>query len=266
MKVESMIRTLTDAEKAWLHKEGYLVIKALYTPEETADLRHELEKEWIRLIAGRVLEQNPKHPLNSLFYPVRDRHLTNRRLMKLMLDPRNFSLVEQVIGEEPLAVGTSCFFKAPGADVLPFHQDNYDIGAFPGTTWAVWISLDEARVENGALRFVPGTQHFDLLPPRLPAHITTYGQSLRVPEGYAIVDVCTDPGDAVVFSGQVLHGSNANRTTDRFRRSFVTHFTGSSVEKVFVHYLDLYNRRGETVKRRLNKRHKLQFEQGFAKR
>jgi phytanoyl-CoA hydroxylase len=259
-----MIRHITDEEIQFLHLEGYVVIKGLYSPEEVQEIKREFQKVWIDLVAGKVLAQNPNLPLNSLFPPVRDQHLTHERLMALMLDPRNFALVEQVIGEEPLAVGTSCFYKAPGANVLPFHQDNYDIGAIPGTSWAVWISLDKAEAENGALRFVPGTQHFDLIAPRIPSHISNYGQAVRVPEGYGAVDVCTSPGDAVLFNGQILHGSNANKTRYRFRRAFVTHFIGSSVEKVFVHYLDLYNRHGETVKRKLNKTHKLQFEKEYA--
>ena len=33
-----------------------------------------------------------------------------------------------------------------------------------------------------------------------------------------------DPGDAVFFSGHVLHRSHANRTADRRRRAFVGHY------------------------------------------
>ncbi len=261
-----MIRKLTDEEMRFLHKEGYVVLKQLYTMEEITEIRQEFEHMWIDLITSKQFVQQPKRPLTSLFLPVRDRHLAHDRLMKLMLDPRNIALAEQLLGEEPLAVGCDCFFKAPGADVLPFHQDNYDIGAEPGTTWAVWISLDHADRENGALRFVPGTQHFELIPPRLPSHLTAYGQAVRVPQGYTPVDVSTSPGDVVLFNGQVLHGSNANESKYRFRRSFVTHFVGSSVEKIYVHYLDLYDRHGNVVKRKLNRMHKLQFDPAYKKK
>lgn len=254
------MRKITDQEKLDLDTHGYVVIKRLYSLEEIEEVKIAFEEVWTDLITNKFIVQNPDQPLKSLFPAVRDQHLTHERLMALMLDSRNFSLAEQVLGEEPLAVGTSCFFKAPGSDVLPFHQDNYDIGAYPGTTLAVWISLEESDVDNGALRFVAGSQHFNLIPPRIPSHISTYGQAVRAPKGYEVVNICTSPGDAVLFNGQILHGSNANRTSYRFRRSFVTHFTGASVEKIFVHYLDLYNRHGETVKRRLNKMHKLQFE------
>ncbi|MFD2673358.1 phytanoyl-CoA dioxygenase family protein [Marinicrinis sediminis] len=257
------MRRLHAEERAHLDEKGYVVIKGLYSEDEVRDIRHEFEKEWMDLIRDQTFTQEKARPLTSLFYPVRDRHLVNERLKKLMLDPRNFSLIEDILGEEPLAVGTGCFYKAPGAEVLPFHQDNYDIGVTPGTTWAVWISLDEATKENGALRFVPGTQQMELQPPRLPAHISTYGQAVRVPKGYVIDDVPTSPGDAVLFNGQILHGSNANQTSYQFRRAFVTHFTSIEVKKVFVHYNSLFNRHGEIVKRKLNKAHKLQFEKPF---
>lgn len=261
-----MIRKMSKEEMRFLHKEGYVVLKQLYTLEEIEEIREQFEQMWMDLIASKQFVQQPNQPLTSLFLPVRDRHLSHDRLMQLMLDPRNIALAEQLLGEEPLAVGFDCFFKAPGADVLPFHQDNYDIGAEPGTTWAVWVSLDEAVPENGALRFVPGTQNFELIPPRLPSHLSAYGQAVRVPDGYSAVDVSTSPGDAVLFNGQVLHGSNANRTQYRFRRSFVTHFVGSSTEKIYVHYLDLYDRHGNIVKRKLNRMHKLQFDPAFKRR
>ncbi|GIQ69361.1 phytanoyl-CoA dioxygenase family protein [Xylanibacillus composti] len=261
-----MIRKLTDDELRFLHKEGYLVLEQLYALEEIEDIRQAFDHMWIDAVVNKQFVQQPNRPLTSLYPPVRDRHLSHERLMQLMLDPRNIALAEQLLGEEPLAVGCDCFFKAPGADVLPFHQDNYDIGAEPGTTWAVWISLDQADPENGALRFVPGTQHFELIPPRLPSHLSAYGQAVRVPEGYKAVDVSTSPGDVVLFNGQVLHGSHANRTLYRFRRSFVTHYVGSSVQKIYVHYLDLYDRHGNVVKRKLNRMHKLQFDPAYRRK
>ncbi|WP_128893917.1 phytanoyl-CoA dioxygenase family protein [Longirhabdus pacifica] len=257
------MRFLNNDEMTHLREQGYVVVPKLYASHEIEKLKETLHHEWLDLIRTKVLVQRHNKPLISIFETVRDRHMHHDQLKNTMLDERHFHLIEQILGEEALAIGTDTFYKPPGASALPYHQDNYDIGVQPGTTWAIWISIDEAKKENGCLRFVPNTQHFDLIPPRLPAHITTYGQAVRVPAGYQEVDVPTNPGDVVIFNGHVLHGSHANQTSYAFRRAFAIHYTGVSVEKIFVHYLNLYNKKGEVIQRKLNKRHKLQFEQQY---
>lgn len=261
-----MTRWMTTDERAFFDTNGYAVIQGLYTRQETEKMKQELDKIWLDgIVAGSIVQQ-PKRPLDSLFPPLRDVHLTSEYLLGVMTDPRQFDLVEQIIGEEALAIGTGCFFKPPGAAALPFHQDNYDIGVYPGTTCAVWISLDDTDPDNGGLRFVPGTQHLGLLPPKIPGHASVYGQAVPVPRGYEVAHVRTRQGDAVVFGGNILHGSNPNVTKHRFRRAFVTHFAGAGTEKIMVHHLDLRNRHGELMQRRMNRYHKLQFIDEYQRR
>ena len=35
-----------------------------------------------------------------------------------------------------------------------------------------------------------------------------------------------EPGDTLFFDGKTIHGSDANRTADRWRRSFICHYVG----------------------------------------
>jgi ectoine hydroxylase-related dioxygenase (phytanoyl-CoA dioxygenase family) len=44
------------------------------------------------------------------------------------------------------------------------------------------------------------------------------------------------PGDVLFFNGSLVHGSEPNRTTDRFRRSFIGHYIGRSTEKISEWY------------------------------
>jgi hypothetical protein len=45
-----------------------------------------------------------------------------------------------------------------------------------------------------------------------------------------------EPGDVLFFSGQVIHGSGPNRSSDRFRRSLIGHYIAGEAQKVAEFY------------------------------
>lgn len=244
-------------EKKLYEEKGYVKIRNVYSLKDTELIKNQVNQLWIRGIANGVIRQDPARPLTSLFPPLRNPHTTDESFLHLIIDDRAFDIAEQLLEEEALIVGCTCFFKAPGSRSLPFHQDNYDIGTSPGTTCAIWISLDNADAENGGLIIVPATHKLGLLRPNLPGHLSEYGQTVPVPEGYSSENITTSAGDIVAFSGNVLHGSGANRSTFRFRHSFVLHFTKKSTEQIYVMHDYLIARTGEVVKRKLNKKHSI---------
>ncbi|MBU8772108.1 phytanoyl-CoA dioxygenase family protein [Cytobacillus oceanisediminis] len=246
---------LTKEDKIQYERDGYVVLKEIFSMDEIYEMRSAMKNYWVqRVLQGKIL-QKANDPLASLFPPLRIPFDKNIALYKYMIDPRVFDLVEEIISEEALSIGTTCFFKGPGSKTLPMHQDNYDIGVTPGTTCAVWISIDDTDNENGGLTMVPRTHQLGLLKPTSPGHKSAYAQSVPVPQGFNKVHLSTSPGDVVIFNGYVLHGSKSNNSKDRFRRSMVTHFAGVSTEKIFVKHNELVNKQGEIVKRKLNKRH-----------
>ena len=56
-----------------------------------------------------------------------------------------------------------------------------------------------------------------------------------------------DPGDALFFSGLVIHGSYANRSRDRFRRAFIGHYVARSTQSLAKFYHPLLAFSGEEV-------------------
>lgn len=73
----------------------------------------------------------------------------------------------------------------------------------PDVTVSAMIALDEVTEELGATRVIPGSHRW--------ADISDRGSlEMTVPAEMA-------PGDALVYSGKVVHGGGANRTTDRWR-------------------------------------------------
>ncbi|GMX63785.1 phytanoyl-CoA dioxygenase family protein [Paenibacillus elgii] len=249
---QSLVRT---KEKAFFEEQGYLVVRGAYDPEQLEEISAEYLSIWLGLLASGEIVQHPDRPLESL-YPnrLRDFHRGNEKIVKFMLEPRVIATLEELIGEEPVAVQSSYYYKPPGTRGLGYHQDNYHIGVWPGTSYAVWVSIDPADEENGSLLFVPGTQKLDLVSAEvLPGSCNAYGSEvLCVPEGYEPVQIRTSPGDVVIFNGNIYHGSTRNKSAYRYRRSFVTHFAGASLEKVTLNYGYLVDKHGGRVRRKLN--------------
>jgi hypothetical protein len=49
------------------------------------------------------------------------------------------------------------------------------------------------------------------------------------------------------FGGNLIHGSGPNRTTDRFRRTFIGHYVDESTEQLGKFYHPIFNMRQEVA-------------------
>ncbi|MBM7589644.1 phytanoyl-CoA dioxygenase family protein [Brevibacillus fulvus] len=244
---------VSEEQKRFFEQEGYLVVKGVYSRAEVEQVNEEYFKFWLDLMASGKIQQDSKRPLESVFPRLRDYHRENETVTKFIIDPRLMEIMEYLLGEPILVIQTSYYFKTPGTRGLPYHQDNYSIGVVPDTTYAAWVSLDPSDQENGGLSFVRKTQQFELLSPKVvPETVSVYGQMIEVPEGYETVEVTTEPGDVVIFNGNILHGSSENFSRHRFRRVLVTHYARESMEKITLNYNYLINKRGERVRKLLN--------------
>lgn len=120
--------------------------------------------------------------------------------------------------------------KRPHASSAEFawHQD---LAYWPATedtrTATIWLALDDATVENGCMRFVPGSH----LEPELRPHRPLHGDRDTSHTLVADVDEALDTvraapirrGDCTVHGERVLHGSGGNHTSG-WRRAYVVAF------------------------------------------
>lgn len=103
-------------------------------------------------------------------------------------------------------------FIGPGEDAQVLHRDannwwEYMRATWPGSpevTISAMIGLEEVTEELGATRVVPGSHTWD--------ELSRFEEHDSVPAELG-------PGDALVYSGLVLHGGGANLTADRWRRA-----------------------------------------------
>lgn len=87
-----------------------------------------------------------------------------------------------------------------------------------------------------------------------PADTTLFftNEEVDLPEGASPLPVNLAAGDVLFFNGNVIHGSYPNRSKDRWRRSFIGHYVGTSTLRIGNFYNELYTADGEIVKREEN--------------
>lgn len=248
--MEITFGTLTREQKQQFVTEGYVMMKGLFSQAETTELREYFMKlhaqgpvEGLfapvpeKVANGDVLKQFPRfmHP-----------HRVDDYAKRTMLDSRIMHTLTDLFEEEPLAAQSMFYFKPPGARGQALHQDNFYLKVEPGTCIAAWLAVDPADQENGGLFIVPGSNRLDILCPHL-ADPTKYftKEEVDIPEGLQPVPVLMEAGDVLFFNGSVIHGSYPNTSQDRFRRSFICHYTGKSTTTLSKWYNPLYSLGGE---------------------
>jgi phytanoyl-CoA hydroxylase len=163
---------------------------------------------------------------------------------RYLLHPRVLDVLETLIGPDVLALQTMLFLKPPGSEGQGWHQDTFYIPTHPDTLCGAWIAIDDVDEFNGAMWMAAGSNVEPVYPPKGPG-VGSYGDRhlpgvpgvegvsdtnderndlSPVANRYPQLLVPAKPGDVVFFGGHILHRSKRNMTTDRFRRSFVSHY------------------------------------------
>jgi non-haem Fe2+, alpha-ketoglutarate-dependent halogenase len=217
---------MSDQLKQQFDRDGYLLGIPILSLAEVSHINDQYDrlKELVRSRSnkGRITNQ---HLLDPEFYALATR--------KNVLD-----LVELAIGPDILLISTGFFDKPPGSasEFVAWHQDTTYWGLNPPFAVTVWIALDDSDVENGCMRVIPGTHRNGLLPhsvSKQPGNILAHDQ--EIPAQYLdqskAVDFVLKAGQASLHHGELVHGSNPNRSTRR-RCGMTIRFTRPDVKPV----------------------------------
>lgn len=129
--------------------------------------------------------------------------------------------------------------KEPGTSMAtPWHTDGPYYFVSGRQTVSFWVPLDP--VTDATLRMVPGSHAWEkpVLPMRWvkeEAYFPNVEDYMPVPdpdaEGMTVVEYAMQPGDAVAFNYDILHGSRGN-TSDTRRRAFSLRLVGDDARYV----------------------------------
>jgi hypothetical protein len=79
-------------------------------------------------------------------------------LWDICTEPRILDYVEDLIGPNIICWASHFFCKMPGDKKrVPWHQDASYWKLTPARTVTAWLAIDDADVENAAMRFIPGS-------------------------------------------------------------------------------------------------------------
>jgi len=249
-----MTTIAASARKKQFDTDGYLVVRGLFDSNEVEEIRNIFARIHQEGVPGFYEPNqageagtNPSDPLNQ--YPrVMFPHRFNERARHYLLHPRVAEILAVLFGEAPLGAQTMFYFKPPGSRGQALHQDNFYLLVEPGTCIAAWTAIDDCDAENGAMYVVPKTHRTDISCPEEADTKESFTKHyVPVPKGHRAELIPMKAGDTLFFNGSCIHGSGPNRSKDRFRRSFISHYVTQSTEKMGRFYKPLLDMEGHEV-------------------
>ncbi len=229
---------ITDDQVAFFHEQGYLKGIRVLNDEQIDVLRKELAE-----IA------DPNHPGHDLFYEFHSNESSdpNKVLFHalghwritpgfhdLLWNPALLMPASQLLDGSVRFWHDQLFCKpAKHGGVVAWHQDySYWTRTQPMAHLTCWIALDDSTVENGCLRYVPGSHRWPLLPmPALAGDMdglraVLNDEQVKQFDNEVLVEV--KAGECAFHHPLLVHGSKENRS-DRSRRAAVMNYVRDGV-------------------------------------
>ena len=220
MNIEDALQKLE--EKIFYWKEGYVIIRNIFSTAEMGILEHEiLESSWFKDQCAVLEDMNQVGAWGGGFASL---NVTNDCTGD---DP--FSL----IGRSYKILERSCFYyeddiycyhnkisaKPSGAKGFRPHQDFGGYWKNMGNDFpdphAIFIAITPCTKENGCLQVVPGSHLLGPMPHTPVAPDSGLDENAWqdiVKRGYFPLDIELDPGDGVFFHGNTIHLSGVNNS------------------------------------------------------
>lgn len=215
-------RFLSDIELADYRRDGFLVCRRLFGPDEVAELRRATDEvqAWPELPGAWMVygEQSLREPGRRLvnrienFYP-------HHPGFKAMFDgDKLLGRVSDLLGAPAVLFKDKINFKLPGGGGFEPHQDQQ-------AGWSVYaplfvtalVAIDGATEANGCLELAAGHHTRGLIGPEWAP------LSEAALRGVHFVPYPTEPGDAVFFDSFVPHRSGPNLSDEPRRVLYVTY-------------------------------------------
>ena len=220
---------------AFWQENGYLVLEDVFSPSEVESLRHSADRIVAR--ADGLTESTDRFILNTfggdngatpVVQQIAEPHELGGEWMALARDPRILDTVELLIGPNIQLYYSMMMMKpARQGSRAPWHQDFAFFVHDRARLVACQVYLDDATLDNGCVRVVPGSHRAGLL-----NHFD--GDDFReVVQGDTSefdakeIALPVRAGGVAFWHCMALHSSHAN-TSDQPRRAVVFEYKDSA--------------------------------------
>jgi len=167
-----MTRTAYQCEIDKYRSDGYFITPVMYDESQLAELRDEAQRLWEQAIEQADQGKVEKTRRLAFVGWLHERSPVFARFLKSepLLD-----VARQMIGDDVDIAGNQLVLKAPnpeGRNTFAWHQDSFyaaeqewdkQIILDDSRTFQCWVALNDATVENGCLRVIPGDHRGGLL-------------------------------------------------------------------------------------------------------
>lgn len=165
--------------------------------------------------------------LDEVRTAIRQPHVEHRWAYDLATCDAVLDPVEDLIGSDVLVGSTLIFYKPAGqGDFVSWHQDRLYPGLRSPKLVTAWIALAPSTTLNGCLRVIAGSHQQGIVEHReTPGekNMLRQGQTIEEVDLSRVVDLVLEPGEMSLHHGDLIHGSNPNRS-DSDRIGFVVRY------------------------------------------
>lgn len=203
-----MPKRLSAEQAAQYHSYGYTFPVDVFSPEEVARYRGELDR----------IEAAQGSPLHG--YQKQKTYLLFRWAFDAVTHPNMLDAVEDLIGPNIMVFNFSTWIKpAETAGMVSWHQDSTYFGLEPGEQVTAWFALSPSTPESGCIRVLPESHLLGRLPARagglVENNLLSSGQLVEheVDEGKTRT-MPLAPGQASFHHTYLIHGSDPNRSPE----------------------------------------------------
>ena len=214
-------KLLTREQLAKFNSDGFLTKIRIFDEAEANEIRNYFDG----LLAQYLAEGKDSYSITTA-------HMKHGKVYDLLTNPRIVAYVKDILGENVIAWGSHFFCKLPkDGKKVSWHQDAAYWPLTPSKAVTVWLAIDDADVENAAMRFIPGSHHHG----ELTSQMHENDESEILYQSVANAEELGEPFDNVLRAGEIsihsdllLHGSKANES-DRRRCGLTLRFCQADV-------------------------------------
>lgn len=240
------------------HRDGVALVKGVFRQEEMNALRSAAYMVLTRL--DKIRENGYRHdaiettavagaavPSPALvFWPC----LASEVLDGFRTDPRLRGIVKELLGPDVKELNNQLYYRLPGdGDTFAWHQDimfRTPRSDYPGIVernayLQTAIIVDRMRKENGGIEYVLGSHKLGdlgLIPEHAFGELRGFDRQ-RNAERFRHLPtriVEADPGDVLIWSSLIVHGSQSNRS-EQHRMYYMNGFARAECAKPWPYYL-----------------------------
>jgi hypothetical protein len=229
---------LSQDQIEFFHENGYLGPVKLLDESQVEFLKSELTEIADVNHPGHHLyyefhSNESDHPDTILFHALGAWRIS-KGFHDVLWNPRFLVAASQLLGGKPVRFWHDQLFCKPPRQggVVAWHQDySYWTRTKPMAHLTCWCGLDDSTINNGCVRYVPGSHRWGLLSkPSLAGNFLGIQDQLTDEQksNFNPVAVETKAGYGIFHHPLALHGSGENRSSHP-RRAFVINVVADGV-------------------------------------